>query len=335
MHRFRIAFPVIVLLLSAAGPVGTAAETVPGDFGRLLERAVASPGEWSSVRIEADGRLADDVRKLTVYGRGIGIWNGERQFELTAKETKAVLRLLVERKFADLPELLGGEEEEARDEAGIRERPLDPPPPGGKKAEAPRYLLRTLSVTVGDVTRTVIQEAEVPEAAPFEKLLADLVELCRKPAANGIGALDLASGLRMVADGKLAPETLSLLVNAPQLRSLPSQEGQGWILEVRHARLSDATQALGRGVVHRTHRGMQPEEIRELARKLLDAGASSLPARIHTTGYTHLTIQVLNHKVNVMARTYAGTPDAAAKKAAARFARVRAILHSLHESPSD
>ncbi len=334
MHRLRIVLPVIVLILAAAGPMCTAAEPGNGEFGKLLERAVASPGEWSTVRIEADGRLADGVRKLTVYGRGIGIWNGERQFELGTTRTGAVLRLLVERKFADLPELLGGEEEEARDEAGIRERPLDPPPPGGKKAEAPRYLLRTLSVTVGDVTRTVIQEAQVPEAAPFEKLLADLVELCRKPAADGVGAPDLASGLRMVAEGKLAPETLAILVNAPQLRSLPSQEGQGWILDLRHGELSDATQTLGRGVVHRTHRRMSPEEIRELARKLLDAGAPSLPARIHTSGYTHLTIQVLNHKVSVMARTYAGTPDAAAKKAAARFARVRAILHSLHESPS-
>ena len=320
---------VSVLVLGIAGtlPAQPPSSKTGGGFGALLERAAAHPEEWSTVRLEADGRLGTEVRSLTVYGRGVGIWNGERQFALDEKDVGRILRLLVERKFADLPELLGGEEED-EGTPGEHEKPLDRHPP--KQGKAPRYLLRMLTVTVDGVSRTVIQEAEVPEARPFVALLGELVRICRKPAARGITAPDLATGLAMVADGRLAPETLSILVNAPQLRSLPSQEGQGWILTIRHGELEDATQVLGRGVVDRVHRRMKAEEIQELAGKLLEAGTPSLPQRINTSGYTQLTLQVLDKKVSVMARTYAGAVDAEAKRQAKTFAGVRAILAALH-----
>ncbi len=313
-----------VMAIAVSVPCPAAKDEAPG-FGTRLERAVSNPTEWPTIRVEASGRLAKDVHSLTVYGRGIGIWNGERQFTLKDEELGEILELLVKGGVADMPELIGGEEED--DEGDGHEKPLDRHPPRG---EAPRYLLRTLTVTVGDSSRTVIQEAEVPEARPFVTLLSRLVELCRKPAAGGVVAPDLATGLKMVAEGTLAPETLTVFVNAPQLRSLPSQEGQGWILDIRHGWLEDATQVLGRGVVHKRKVRMAPEDVRKLAASLLKAGAASLPARINTPGYTQLTVKVLDQKVSVMARTYAVQPDAAAKKEAETFARVRRILAGLH-----
>jgi len=326
MHTVRIVLTA-AMALAVAVP-GLADKDPASEFKTRLERVAKNPSLWDTVRVEADGRLAKDVRSLTVYGRGVGIWNGERQFSLTEKEVGTVLRLLVEGGFADLPELLGGEED---DEDGGHEKPLDRHPPRG---EAPRYLLRTLTVSLDGLSRTVIQEAEVPEARPLVALLSRLVETCRKPAATGITAPDLATGLTMVAEGTLAPETLTIHVNAPQLRSLPSQDGQGWILELRHGRLSSSSQLLGKGVVSRTERRMSDGEIRELARKLLAVGAATLPQRVNTSGYTQLTLQVLNRKLGVMARTYAGTPGAEEKKTAATFARVRAILHALHGKDS-
>ncbi len=317
-----------VMAIAVSVPCPAAKDEAPG-FGTRLERAVSNPTEWNTIRVEASGRLARDIHSLTVYGRGVGIWNGERQFTLKDEELGEILELLVKGGFADMPELIGGEEE---DEGDGHEKPLDRHPPRG---EAPRYLLRTLTVTVGDLSRTVIQEAEVPEARPFVTLLSRLVELCRKPAAGGVGAPDLATGLKMVAEGTLAPETLTVFVNAPQLRSLPSQEGQGWILNLQHAELEDATQVLGRGVVHKRKVRMAPEDVRKLAARLLEAGTASLPPRINTSGYTQLTVKVLDQKVSVMARTYAVRPDAAAKKEAETFARVRRILAGLHVPAPD
>jgi hypothetical protein len=225
-----------------------------------------------------------------------------------------------------LPEEIGGEEEEgeAAEHTSRPPRRRDHAPDGAN----PQILLRTVTITFGNLSRTVIQEAEIPEAVPLEKGLAELAALCRKPAAGGLTVHSLKEGLLLVAKGKVAPEALHLLVNAPQLRSFEDNSGQGWILRIEHGRVVAQSHDLKRGYRTLADRAMKPAEIRALARKLLAAHVETLPRQVNVPGYLDLRIDVLSNVGQVMARTYAGTPE---PKAVTTFNAVRKLLHSTWE----
>jgi hypothetical protein len=165
-------------------------------------------------------------------------------------------------------------------------------------------------------------------------MTSKLVALCRELAAAGVGAENLADGLNKVAKGTLGPETLRISVNAPQMKSLESQTGQGWLLDIRHGRLTLTSNILNEGLRPIKERSLTDREGEELAKKLLEKGAAQLPPRINTTGYTHLTVTVLDQEVRTMARTFAGTPNDEEKAAAKTFAGVREELYRLFQEDS-
>ncbi len=316
---------LFTVVIALASPSPAAEPTTQAGEGAALEAALhaalANPAQRAAVRIEASGRLAQDLHFLTLYGRGVGFWNQERQFQLKPSQVEAALRIVLDRHLCRLPENIGGEEEEPEviwDRSG----------PPHKRGDDPRILLRTLTITVGTRSRTIVQETEVPEAKPLREGLAELASLCRKPAARGITAHDLAEGLGLVASGKLAPEALILSVNAPQLRSLKDNSGQGWILRIEHGRIITQSQALGSGYVTIADRPLEPHEIQKLAKELLAAGIATLPNQVNTPAYLHLNLRVLGNAIQVMARTYAGKPTPKATKAASAFASIRNLLRS-------
>jgi len=326
MKVWRIAVLLTILVTASvlAAPLAESeGPTESNEGARLesaLEHALANPQELASVRIEADGRLAPGLHFLTLYGRGIGFWNRERQFELSERKVKNAIQIILRRHLCRLPEHIGGEEE-PEDER--HPRPLD-----RRNGKAPRFLLRALIVTAGSQSRTIVQETEVPEAKPLVDGLSELAALCRKPAAKGRTATSLEDGLTLVAQGKLAPEALTISVNAPELRSLKNNSGQGWTLRIEHGRIHTQSQELGKGYVTLTDRPMEPNAIRRLAKELLNANAVALPNQVSTPGYLHLRIGVLSHSIQVMARTFAGTPTPESRQATKTFASVRALLRS-------
>jgi len=265
----------------------------------------------SNLRIVVEGNLGQGLTRLTIYGRGIGIWNGERQFALKSKQVREAIDLLIDAKFTGMPERFAFEDE--KDER-----------------QAPIKLVRVVTVSTGDISKTVLQDDRGPLSKTFESLVKNLVALCREPAAEGISASSLEDGLEKVAKGRLAPETLVINANAPQIRSFESQAGQGWLLTLQHAILSLRSQILDEGVREIGERRLPPGEVEKLAAELLAAGAPDLPPNVNTSGYTQLSIRVLDQQVRTMARTYATEPDAEAKEAAKSFAGIRSILHDLY-----
>jgi len=299
-------------------------EEEPGQGARLealFKDALHHPEKRDLIRIEASGQLASDLHFLTLYGRGIGFWNRERQFRLDDKQVAMAIRIVLKHKLARLPENIGGEEEEETVVHGDAARP-----PHERNGKNPQRLLRTLILSAGELSRPIVQEAEVPEAAALEKGLSELASLCRKPAAKGIAAHDLEEGLALIASGKLAPEALVLSVNAPQLRSLKDNTGQGWILRIEHGRIIAQSQTLDAGYRTVTNRLMEPKEVRELAKRLLAAGVQTLPGQVNTPGYLHLRLRVLSSSTQVMARPYASKPT---PEAVSAFSPLRSYLHSI------
>jgi len=278
----------------------------------LLKKARKDESARSSVLIEVEGQLDAGLHRLNIYGRGIGIWNGESQFTLKSKEVVSAIDLLLEAKFCDMPDRFAFEEVDD-------ERPM------------PIKMVRAIKVTVGGNSKTVVQDNKGPRSEPFAKLTADLVALCRKPAETALTASNLEDGLSKVADGVLAPETLTVTVNAPELRSLKSQQGQGWQLAVQHSKLKLTSVTLDHGVNKVGERTLEAAEVQKLARALLDAGAPDLPSNLNTAGYTQLMVAVLDQKMRTMARVYAAPPEEGAKAAMESFASVRKDLYGLFE----
>jgi hypothetical protein len=303
--------------LSQPGWAGERTDPAGAEMKSLLEDARKDSEKRNSVRIEVEGQLGADLNQITIYGRGIGIWNGEKQFTADSKAVDQAIGLLLGAKFYELPDRFAYEEK--KDEKEI-------------ERQKPVKLVRIVTVSVGTLSKTVVQDNKGPHSKPFETMTTELVELCKKPAEEGITAVSLEDGLQKVVDGSLAPEALWVSVNAPQLKSLESQDGQGWLLEFRHGILSLRSNILGQGIRDTGERRLTAREAQTLAKQLLGAGLAEMPQNINTAGYTQLAVAVLNHKKKILARQFASPPDEDAKAAEKSFASLRKELFELYES---
>lgn len=309
----RILIVTLMAVATLSWSAAAAAENPQDEaFNELLKKARTDESLRETVRMEVEGLVDRETHQLTVYGRGIGIWNKEGQFTLTSKNVVAAIDLLIDAKFSDMPERFAFDEETEHE-------------------EKPVQLIRVVTVTVGNLSKTVVQDNKGPKSEPFAKLAADLVSMCRKPAENLVTASSLTDGLEKVATGTLAPETLTVMVNAPELRSLKSQEGQGWQLSIRNAHLELTSVTIAHGVQKVSERALDQVEAKKLVKTLLDAKVADLPTSINTSGYTQLTVAVLNQKVRTLARTFAGEPGKDAMEAAASFGSAREVLHTMYK----
>ena len=313
LTRIVVSIVVVGCALPFLAAADGAADPSAASLEKSLEVMHKDSEARNTLRIVVEGDLGQGLTRLTIYGRGIGIWNGERQFALKSKQVREAIDLVIDAKFTGMPERFAFEDE--KDER-----------------QAPIKLVRVVTVSTGDISKTVLQDDRGPLSKTFESLVEKLVALCREPAEVGLSASSLEDGLEKVAKGRLAPETLVINANAPQIRSFESQAGQGWLLNLQHAILSFRSYVLADGVKEIGERTLPPREVEKLAAELLEAGAPEMPPNVNTSGYTQLSIRVLDQQVRTMARTYATEPDAEAKDAAKSFAGIRSILHDLYVS---
>jgi len=312
MPMTRTLFTAVMCICLNAAAADVAAqpepspEPSPAAVKKALKDARKSADARRLLRIGIEGQLATDLTRLDIYGRGVGIWNDERQFKLEDKGVREAIDLLLKADFAAMPDRFAFA--------------------GGDEREKPVQLIRVITVDVGGLSKTVTQDSKGPISAPFEKLNAQLVALCREPSQSGIGASSLEDGLRKVADGTLIPEALRISVNAPQLRSLASQTGQGWLMTLRQGTLTLQSHVLDRGYETVVDRPITTDEARALARVLLDDDVYELPSNVNTKGHTQLTVEVLNHGIDVMARAFASPKGDAATTAEQAFGAVRKAL---------
>ena len=320
MHRFALLTTAVLFFSTSAISAGAGEKTEPkverpSKMAAALHEAIEHPDRYPDLRIGIDGFLDDGVRSLTVYGRGLGAWNNELQIELSKKQVRKCLKLLEKYEFLSMPERIGSEE---------------PADPRGRVPAEGTQLIRSVTLVIAGMSQTVEQDNKAPESAPFREMVAEIVNVCRPSSSTGIASSDLADGLKKIADGALAPELLKISCNAPQLRSLTDQKGQGWILHLSHGVLTVTPQSLAHGVGVPAGRTLTPPEIRNLARLLVTEEAASWPANLNLPGYLQLSIRVLNRHTDVMARQFAGKPEPAAPIRAS-FSRVRGTLFNLSQ----
>ncbi|MBK9087588.1 MAG: hypothetical protein IPL90_00470 [Holophagales bacterium] len=226
-----------------------------------------------------------DRRSLTVYGSGVGIWNREKQFALTPDEHKELLKSLVASGLFEMPER---------------------PKPARSVEMNPPVVVRAVGVKVGDLERVVSQNDRVWALPALETLVADLFKLCGKAASTGTGASTLADGLEKVAKGKLAPETLLVVLNIPPVAASASAPAANGVLAVLDGgALKWTDQAPGKPA-EAVPTPISAERLRSLAALLAEAGFDKLPPNLYRERYVDLRANVLNRVHSIQARKFAG-----------------------------
>jgi hypothetical protein len=264
-------------LLLAAGAVGATAIAGPA------EEAPAEDLARMEMQLGHRGGALGELSpcSLQLYGTGVGIWQGEKQFSLKPEEMHQILSTFREARFSALPATLGQPEGDPRSAR-----------PGGASSR--------ISVTVGTAPRTVTQLSGGEQSPEFLRLAKALRQACEAAVKkNGKGCKDLDQGLKQVAEAKLSPEVFS-----GQLLTYRMGEGNagssGWQLVWSGGELV-ASRVVKGATTDEHRRRATPEEIKALAEAFREAGFERLPPHVYHTATVLLNAAVLNHSNGLQA----------------------------------
>lgn len=291
-------------------------------LGRALERAVGR-GTWDDLHLITECFDRDAFLQVEVFGDGVGIWNGERQFALGREELLGLLERLHRAGFPAFKELYGKGEQ---GDAG----PPSPSPDGARAASATRVICR-VALTLDGATHQSVQVAEGRRFPGLQALAEEVLAVCREAGEAGVAAADLADGLRKVADGTLAPRALRLILHRkPDAEAVAAGE-EAFLLRLEGRELSVQRYRPGAGYGEPTTLELAAHEPHRLARLLAENRAGELPVNLWAEHYTDLVVGVLDREARVQARRFAGMTPATHAEDQPRFERIYQALAELAE----
>ncbi len=279
---------------------------------RLLGEAREGKPALGEVRLAVMGASDTGVRMLVLYGDGLGFWNRERQFRVDQKFLRDLLTTIAKAGYCDWPEkahLIGN-------------------PEAAKKWVKGSRASRTVSLTIGDVSKSVTQNPRAPESTVFTAFVKELLDACQKDGEKGVATGSLADALAKLRDGALDPRALTLTINCPQQAA---GDPEGWVLHLRGTEVETQRNTKAAGYADRRTVRVSEKEVRDLAALLLTSDVAGLPANIVAPGYSDFGVTVLNRSASIQARAFAGTSASTRPQAQAAFAKVREALYALYE----
>jgi hypothetical protein len=235
--------------------------------------AQKEPGIPADLRLQAERHTQDQSGKVVVYGSGIGVWNDRMQFRVDADHLKLLLTAVESAHFQQMPSAFGS----------------------GKK-----WLVRRVGMKSGGTSKDVVQILEGEQSAALKTLTDRFFEVLEPLAQGGPAAETLDDGLKKVAAGVLAPETLRLIVH---YKPSPASVEPGFVFRVEDG---IATRQAYKDEAYGDTLTLPDPRVRELAEALLAAGIEALPANLHASEYSEVSVQVLNRRKNVLARPFSG-----------------------------
>lgn len=256
--------------------------------------------------LEAEGHMADGVTAVLLFGDGVAVLNGVRQFRVPDETIVAIVDLLISRGVAEWPE-----------ESSV---------PEGNALEIRRRLL----VSVGEASHQVIERNKRPARPSLERLLREVAELVRPFAAAGVEVTSLAEGLRLVANGTLAPHVLTVNALAPGTPGAEEGEVGGWQLTLQRNVMGVSSYTLHDGVRVLSRRPLSAAEVAAIANTLAASEAATFPTQVHVErGHFQLLVELLGRRVIVQARQFAGQGVTAGTEARGKLEALRGRLYEL------
>lgn len=273
---------------------------------KRVEEVLAGQRPLSEVRLEIVGGRPNR-QGLVVYGSGVGIWNQEKQFVLAPEEHKELLRRIVAAGLFEMPE------------RPRPERSAEPSP------NAP-VIVRAVAVRVGELERIVAQNDRVWTSPALEALVAELFDLCEKYASEGTGAATLIDGLRKIAQGKLALETLQVVLSIPPVAAGAVGGAESGVLVVLDGGVLTRTEQTPGSAGVAVTVPVTGERLRSLVTELAESGLEKLPVNLYRQRYVDLNVRVLGRARSVQARKFVGMDPA---KQPAQRAALEKVIQSI------
>jgi hypothetical protein len=295
MKRMLLGVAIFSLLVSATAATSTSKKGTKPWY--------SVPRSDVKITAERSGQMKPEA--VVIYGNGVAVWNNSVQIRL---DDQRVTRILAAFDAADFEHMPQGEEgERLRRRAGIR---------------AGDYVREVIETWEGE------QEREEKHAKDSGlKKLVDAVFTIVTPVAKrgGQPAASLSEGLNEVASGKLAPETLSVVLLIKPEAGGRSERRDGFLLRIEDgfASLSRYTE---QGFSAPARIKLSESQAREIASRLLSFDLETFPINLYSTDYTDLTVSVLNRRKNVLARQFTGMTPTKFGERQTRFASLIAWL---------
>jgi hypothetical protein len=325
--RAALALPAVLLWTACAAGPRPAAVGAPGAgpaagedeaLSRSLTRAWRQ-GRWKELRIDAECRQDGAMRSVTFFGSGVGVWDGRRQFTVSAEALRGLLEAFRRQGFPAMPAQYGGRGDPAAD-----------PSTGGEGTPGAARLAVELICRVGlrldGAEKQVFQLAGGRQSAALAALAGEILAVAEEAGRDGEGAASLAEALDKVAEGRLAPEILALQI--VEEGEGPEEEA-GWMLTLEAGRATAQRHGRQNGLGEPRRLALPAEEVAGLARLLAEEGLADLPGNLWAARYTDLAVEVLDHRRTLQARQFAGMTPATHGVAQERFERIAQALSRL------
>jgi hypothetical protein len=279
----------------------------------------------ADVRITAD-RATDDrqQQRVVIYGNGVAVWNNRLQFGIAEEDIKRILAAFDAASFDTVS--LTNKGKILRRRAAIRA--------GSYEREQWETWEQELIRLDELETKNRLRERQGLEREPVvDPPLATLVDsiinsVLPMVEKGGTTADSLADGLRKIASGELAPETLSVTMLVKPEPGHPGETG-GFTFQIADATASTSDfQGEERGFAAPRSVKLSPARLRELASRLASLDPESLPGNLYSPKYEQILISVLNHEKSILARPFAGLTPEKHGQAQKRFDEMASWLDS-------
>jgi hypothetical protein len=279
---------------------------------RALEQA-ATKG-WSALHIETECQNdAGRLDRVEVFETGVGIWNRAAQFRLTKAQIDEHLEAFRESGFAEWPSTYGGKT-----------------PPPIQQEQPPRVVCRVV-LELDGVTKQVAQFQRGEQSNELKQLARGILDASRERGKSGVRAESLNDGLQKVATGVLAPETFRVTVNRKPRRGVPASEAESWLLKIDRGEVTTLPRTEGKGLGESLRLEFGAEDFAKLAGQLEKADLAGLPGNLYADRYTTVLVRVLDHRVQIQARPFAGMTPETHGDAQERFDQALDVLEGLHQ----
>lgn len=301
----RYPFGPRALLLSAFAfaSFGCAtAPVAPRDFGEAFQQALR--GQTTDLEIEVASREKGPYRVLEIWGDGIGIENGERQFQLSPAEVKRAVRA-----FSGIETLAS-------------ERPADASPGNGPMVQ---WKAR---IRARGFEQVALRHSKNKPLAGLDAIVREVSAVCEPALANAITVKSIPEGLGGIASGRVSSRALTLQFTA--LEEVPAPEGArpGFIVSIR-GRTGMLTLSGATGSRPPAPFTLTEDEFRALVAAIRTAAPETYPAALSSARYEQLVVTVLGHQRDLQARRFADLDPATTRTAQAAYEVLRAHIESL------
>jgi hypothetical protein len=264
----------------------------------LIERSLTDPEVRGSLELLTECRNETGMRTMRIWSDGLGIWQGTKQIQLESEEVTAVLEHLRKADFAGFAPIYGGRKQEDPREHG---RPDD--------GSAVLIICR-VQVSLDGQTQQSAQRAKGEQSEVLRALAEAILALGEGAAKSGLGAESLVDGLERVGRGELDPRVLRAMLHRKPSVHEAAEYGPGSLLRLEGREATTRRHDPGSGYGEEIALELEARVVRNLALVLAGLDPAAMPVNLWAPVYTEVAVEVLDHRISVQARQFAGLEPA-------------------------